>query len=343
MTEEQKEYYNEGQSDGGRLNLEGHDAQELTRELSAGTSPDTAGMKAAAEQRMREAKERVDATAGIDSQIRTVQDWMNAAENRPETDGQRKKRERQERSKRIIAAVSDGLGALSNIFFASKYAPDMSNPGKSMTAATDGRIGRMKAERDAKRNEYNAMAMRLGELQARKSATLRDMDALHERQRLARAKENRDAEAHGWLAALQPDRLREQAGKADKAEADARTAGTEAEYAGQYWTERVNRERTQADKNSRWQPSRGGRPGEYPWYDSNGNLHYAHSYEAMRQNAIQHGTWKERTQTTQTDTEGDLGKSHSTTMRSAKGSSAKPKPQSNPKGNNKGWASGLKF
>ena len=33
-----------------------------------------------------------------------------------------------------------------------------------------------------------------------------------------------------------------------------------------------------------------GKAGEYPWYDSDGNKHFAHSYEAMRQNAIDNGT-----------------------------------------------------
>lgn len=63
-----------------------------------------------------EQQQRIDATAGTDRQIKTIQDWMDAEENRPETPEQRKKRERQEKSKRIIAAVSDGLSALSNLW-----------------------------------------------------------------------------------------------------------------------------------------------------------------------------------------------------------------------------------
>lgn len=43
----------------------------------------------------------------------------------PETDEQRKKRERREKSKKIIAAVTDGVRALSNLYFTTQYAPNM--------------------------------------------------------------------------------------------------------------------------------------------------------------------------------------------------------------------------
>ena len=90
-------------------------------------------------------EQQAEAVAGSDRQIKTIQDWMDAEENRPETDEQRKKRERREKSKKIIAAVSDGISALSNLYFTSQYAPNMYNHEKgSMTNAIDARIERLR-------------------------------------------------------------------------------------------------------------------------------------------------------------------------------------------------------
>ena len=98
-----------------------------------------------------EQQQRVDATAGIDRQIRTVKDFLDATEHRPETEEQRKKRERKEKSKRIIAAVSDGISALSNLFFTTQYAPNMYNHEKgSMSTAVGRHLDAQKAEREKK-------------------------------------------------------------------------------------------------------------------------------------------------------------------------------------------------
>ena len=179
-----------------------------------------------------EQQQRVDATAGTDRQIKTIKDWMDAEENRPETPEQRKKRERREKSKRIIAAVSDGISALSNLFFTTQYAPNMYNHEKgSMTTAVGKRLDQLKAEREKKRDQYLNFSLKLGNLENQRAATLRELEAQQERQKLAREKAQREAEAHGWLAALQPDKQREAKGKADKAQTDAE------------WAERHNKDK----------------------------------------------------------------------------------------------------
>lgn len=137
-------------------------------------------------------------------------------------------------------------------------------------------------------------------------------------------------------------------GKIDQQEAAAEAKRIEADYAEAYWQSRIN-------KNNYRRPigfgSRGGgKAPEYPWYDSDGNLHYASSYEAMRQNAINHGTWSEATQQSTTEREQKdrhgktKGTTSSTTTKPAKGHSTKPvgkKP--NPMGNgNSGGGSGNK-
>lgn len=57
------------------------------------TSPTEEEKKRAEEERERAENERqrAEAVAGSDRQIKTIQDWMNAEENRPETAEQRKK------------------------------------------------------------------------------------------------------------------------------------------------------------------------------------------------------------------------------------------------------------
>lgn len=168
---------------------------------------------------------RADATAGFDRQIRSVRDFLDASEHRPETKEQREKRERKEKSKRIIAAVSDGLSALGNLFFTTQYAPNMYNHEKSsMGRAVDARIERLKADREKNDDRYLRFSLKLGDLENQRAATLRELEAQQERQRLARKKAQLDEERFQFEKTLWPDRQREQSAKADKAGHDARTA-----------------------------------------------------------------------------------------------------------------------
>lgn len=178
-----------------------------------------------------EQQQRVDATAGTDRQIKTIKDWMDAEEIRIETPEERKKRERREKSKRIIAAVSDGISALSNLYFTSQYAPNMYNHDKGNMKTVDAHLEKLKAEREKKRDQYLNFSLKLGDLENQRAATLRELEAQQERQKLAREREKREAEAHGWAAALQPDKQREQAAMAARREQEAITAQAEAEAA----------------------------------------------------------------------------------------------------------------
>lgn len=255
---------------------------------------------------------RAEAVAGSDRQIKTIQDWMDAEENRPETAEQRKKRERREKSKKIIAAVSDGISALSNLYFTSQYAPNMYNHEKgSMTNAVDARIERVKAEREKKRDQYMNFALKLGDIENDRAKTLRELEAQQERQKLAREKAQREAEQHGWLAALQPDKLREQAGKANKAEQDAITAQAEAENAPALQAAKLDTEKARAGaqrasaSNSYASAAAHNRSNvsEFSAWDEHGNEHKFRTKEAAEAYAKQHGTWKEEDETETTTTE----------------------------------------
>ena len=259
-----------------------------------------------------EQQQRVDATAGTDRQIKTIQDWMDAEENRPETPEQRKKRERREKSKRIIAAVSDGISALSNLFFTTQYAPNMYNHEKgSMTTAEGKRLDQLKAEREKKRDQYLNFSLKLGDLENQRAATLRELEAQQERQKLAREKAQREAEAHGWLAALQPDKRREQKGKADRAEQEAIIAQAEAEAAPELQQAKLATERARKGSldasaaNSRASAAAHGRSNqnEFSAWDEHGNEHKFRTREAAEAYAKQHGTWKEEDETETTTTE----------------------------------------
>lgn len=227
-------------------------------------------------------QQRLDATAGVDRDIRTIRDWMDSEEHRPESDEDRRKRERREKSKRIIAAVSDGLSALGNLFFTTRYAPNMYNHDKgSMSAAVGKRIDQLKADRDREHDKYLNYSLRLGDLENQRAAILRELEAQQEQQRLARERERREAEKHGWLAAMQPDKLREQKGKADKTEQEAITAQAVAKNAAAMQKAKLATEKSRKGKlDASATKSRSGGGGSKggvtsTWYatDENGNVH----------------------------------------------------------------------
>lgn len=186
------------------------------------------------------AEERAQAVAGSDRQIKTIEDWMKAEENRPETEKERKKRERRERSIKVIGAVTDGLSALSNLFFTTQYAPNMYNHDKgSMVNANNERSERLKAEREKKKDEYLNFALKLGDVENERARTIRDLEAKQEARKLAREKAERDAELHPLVKAI-----KEAEGR--KAEQQAIAAQAEAEYAPQLQEAKLETEKARA-------------------------------------------------------------------------------------------------
>ena len=68
-----------------------------------------------------------------------------------ETAEQMANREKKERTKARIAALGDGLRALSNIYFATKGAKVVHNPESDMTKAVNKRKAYMDAQREKNR------------------------------------------------------------------------------------------------------------------------------------------------------------------------------------------------
>ncbi len=245
-----------------------------------------------------------DVVMGYDQQIAALQAAAN--QSKPETDEERKKRERRERSQKIWAAVGDGLMSLSNLYFTSRGAPNMYDH-KTMSQQTPlkAQLDKLKAEREANADKYLQYSLRIGDLQNDRAKTLREMEAEQEKRKLAREKAEREAEAHGWLRELQPDKKREQAGKATTAEEKAKTAAEEAKNAPELYKAKVvteqNRgkaaaasaEASRASATNSYaaaEEHRDNTRGRFPWYDEDGNKYYAKTKEEAIYKAQQHGT-----------------------------------------------------
>jgi hypothetical protein len=296
---------------------------------------------------------------GYDRQIAALNEA--ASRLKPETEEERKKRERSERSKRIVAAVSDGLQALSNLLFTTRGAPNMYDHREaSQLTPLQEKLEKLKAERQANADKYLQYSLKVGDLQNDRAKTLRELEEQQERMRLAREKAQREQEAHGWLAALQPDKLREQAGKATKAEQEGITATEEAKNAPELYKAKVDTEKARgeaarasatnsyASANEHNTNARG----RFQWWDENGNMHYAKTQDEAITKARQHGTLDSVTVDTTDSTESDVvvrgkvnGKKNSkkTTSKKVFYPGIRKKPAAKPSGGKQGgkWASGL--
>lgn len=177
-----------------------------------------------------EEKQRREATEGYDSIIATLEE--KAKEYEPETPEQKKKREKREKSARIVSAISDGLMSLSNLFFTTRYAPNMYNHEKSsILTPLQASLDKAKKEREANADKYLQFALKLGGAKNDRAKTLRELEALQERQKIARAKAQREEKEHRWKELLQPELQRKAKGQADKAEQDALAAKVVADNA----------------------------------------------------------------------------------------------------------------
>lgn len=133
---------------------------------------------------------------GYDLQIGALKEAAKAVA--PESEEDRRKREWRERSRKTIAAVSDGLSALANLYFTSQYAPNAYTGQNSQLGKVSGRIDALRAERDANRDRYNNIMVKLGDVHNAKASALRAMRAQQKAQELADLEEKRKADLHPW-------------------------------------------------------------------------------------------------------------------------------------------------
>ena len=274
-----------------------------------------------------------DAVMGYDQQIAALQEAAN--KTKPETEEERKKRERREKSKKIIAAVGDGLMALSNLYFTTRGAPNMYDH-KTMSQQTplQAQLDKLKAEREANADKYLQYSLKIGDLQNDRAKTLREMEAEQEKRKLAREKAQREQEEHGWLAALQPDKLREQAGKATKAEQEGITAKAEADNAPDLYKAKVDTEKargeaqrasaasSRAAATDHYASARAhdrSNNDEFSAWDENGREHKFRTAAAAEAFARQHGTFEETDVTSTSTTDSETNGKSTTTYKEKSG------------------------
>lgn len=247
--------------------------------------------------------------------------FLEHSPDRPKSEKELEDERQRQRRKSMFAAIGDGISAMSNLYFTSQYAPDSFDASKGMAPAVRARFDRLKKEYENSQREFmngymRAMAMDAGA----------DKDAVA--QTWAAAKAKRDEALFDLDVKLRNNEI-------SRKEAEAEAARIKADYMEEFMQSQIN-------KNNRPTGSGGGRgkAPEYPWYDNRGEKHYAYSYEAMRQNSIDNGTWNEVQQQSYTNSEkkGRNGKIEGSTAKTstkpAKGHSSNP---NSPKDKGKGY------
>ena len=177
------------------------------------------------------AREREEISKAYDVPITSLQQLMDRIEL--ESDDEKKKREKRERSRRIISAVSDGLSALGNLYFTSQYAPDMYDHEKeSRLRSTNGRIEKLREEREKDRDRWLDYAMRKGQWQTARDRELRNFDDMKFKQRILANQEERAGKEYGWRERIYGEKQKQEANRTKKSEEDAKKAASDAETAG---------------------------------------------------------------------------------------------------------------
>lgn len=289
-------------------------------------------------------------TMGYDQQIAALQEAANRV--KPETEEERKKRERREKSAKIVSAVSDGLQALSNLFFTTRGAPNMyDHKEASQLTPLQEKLEKLKAERQANADKYLQYSLKIGDAQNERAKTLREMEAQQERAKLAREKAQREQEEHRWLAALQPDKQREQAGKATKAEQEAVTAKAEADNAPDLYKAKVDTEKargeaqrasaasSRAAATDHYASARAhdrSNNNEFSAWDENGREYKFRTAAAAEAFAKQHGTFEETDVTSTSTTDSETNGKSTTTYKKKSGYAKRVAPDNTPPSRRRG-------
>ena len=205
------------------------------------------------------------------------------------------------KANKIIAAVSDGISSIANMVGANRGAAPFYDPSTGLSARQKAMYDKIDAERQANRDKWIAAQNNINNINYER--TMAALKAKRQRQRdeaadkLAWAKEERDRQLFDLNVQLQGHKI-------TAAEAEEKIKQIEAKYADQLQQAKVD---TEKKKGSSYAASAGAskaradyynrqgsdNSGGYPWYDADGNLHYAKTYDEMRANALNAGTWKE--------------------------------------------------
>ncbi|MCM1077760.1 MAG: hypothetical protein NC411_10420 [Bacteroides sp.] len=150
--------------------------------------------------------------------------------DKPETPEERAKREKREKREAVLAAVGDGISALSNLFFTSRGAPNAYDASKGMSAATKAKWDKLRQEREANRRAYAEGYMRAAAMDDANRKDERNWNHTLEREKIADQRYEVKAAQDKALAALD-EKLKQQ--QITGAEYDAEYKRIRAQYAPQ--------------------------------------------------------------------------------------------------------------
>lgn len=275
-----------------------------------------------------------------------VENFLNRQihDYKPETSEETEKRERSEKQLGFLARVADGLGTFHTAYSHARGVKPMEMP--KMSAKATERYERAKAAREAEKDRYFNYAFKLGQIRENEDKDRRAFEEQKQRMRLAADKGKREQEEHEWLAEIHPDKVREQKGRADAAESNAKTAGIKSKYAeskekkelenlgkkGVLLSAQTNNANAGAAAHNRSNLS------PFRAYDKNGKAHHFPTEAAATLFATQEGTLGSTSTTSSSRSVGSSGVTK-TTNTTDKHFAAKPAKKNN-KGK-KGVASGL--
>lgn len=210
------------------------------------------------------------------------------------------KERKKEKRERLFAALGDGISALSNLFFTTRYAPNMYKPTETNSERVNNYWTKLKEEREANRRRYVE-----GYIKAKQAD---DTHAIQQQNAdVAAAYKQADTERKNAIAKAQQESL---AARANKDQAAADLADKKLEYLIAGWpAEQAEKQakidllRAQTDLANRrgtsaWASSSGGGSGvsksggEYIAYDKEGNVHRFKQKGAAEQYAREQGTWQ---------------------------------------------------
>lgn len=123
-------------------------------------------------------QEKIKGLEGVDTSPKSLKEWFSWYDEQKrrmglETDADREKREKKEKAERIIAAIGDGISALTQIHYAGKGAVVNPGTGTTLSEGVSKRLERLRQQRDAQENKVlNLLRQRKQDELAQKKADL---------------------------------------------------------------------------------------------------------------------------------------------------------------------------
>lgn len=224
------------------------------------------------------------------------------------------KEQKRHRREAVYSALGDGISALSNLYYTSKYAPSTYDPSTSLSKKSNERWQRLVADRKALAQQYyNAQlkAMQADDLQSirqqnadaneayKRSQAAKNAAIASAQQEVAAARAKKDTAAASlalqkleYLKQGRPIELATKQAELDLKKAKADNAKREADDRHAVAQSTVRRNNASAEKSRSGGSGSGGKSGGgIPWYDSEGNLHHAKTEAEAKQQSKLNGTY----------------------------------------------------